>query len=536
MNKLLFGNEGREAVVRGVNKTVDAVKVTLGGKGRTVIIQVHPGLTPQFTKDGVTVVQSITLPDNVENIGALMIRDVARKTVEQSGDGTTTASILTGDLITRGMAVITPEINVQEFKEGMDAACAEVVKYIRNSAQKIENIEQLRKIATVSANNDSEIGNLIADAADRVGKDGFISVEESKSNKTTVDVADGMRINSGWMSHHFISDPGRQRAVLENPVIVVTDTTPNTLKDIHNLLSIAFPENGASRPVFVICRDMDGAALGIMTMNNNKPGSQFCVVRPPDTGKYERPALEDIALYVGADFISTEKGNLLAELQPDQVGGAERIIVDNKSCTIIGGKGNFSRIKLRVAELQQQLESDADMSEFDRNKLKERVARLSGSVGVIRVGGNSAIEIKEKKDRVDDALHATWAAMEEGYVSGGGVCLRDANYSISPVGSGSRSSELGALVVCQALNAPINQIKSNAGVSEKHQWWKWNRKPEVVLGNGYNTKTGNYENMIAAGIIDPAKVVRVSLENAVSVAGVFLTTECIIAVEQGTKP
>lgn len=527
---VLHGAEGRARIAKGMNTVAKAVAVTLGGKGRNVVIQTHPDLPPKITKDGVTVANSITCSDMVENIGATMIKEVAQRTVNLSGDGTTTASVLTASLVNSGMEILEsdPSVNVVEMKAGMDAACAVVVDYIKSVARPVEDAETLARIATISANNDRETGELIADVMGKVGRDGVVTCEAGTGTTTTVDIVNGMQIHSGYVHPGFINTPQKMQCVLEDVLIAVTDRSLSTEEDVKKLLTLYVADQQlTNRSLLLVCGEIESVALNLFLLNLDRGGlpRTVCVVTVPEIGQYKKNVLEDISIVTGSAFISKDRGEKMSDFQQAFFGRADKVVVGARNFTIIGGKGDAAKIEDRAADLRGQYETITG-DQYGKDQIKMRLARISGGVAVIRVGGLSEGEIGERRDRMDDAICATRAAQEEGYVAGGGVCLKDAIKSIFGIDADATGSKkTGIQLVECALQSPLRQIARNAGI-------ELSEGDIYTDGMGYNAKTGEYENMITSGIIDPAKVVRVALENAVSVAGTFLTTECVIALQE----
>jgi chaperonin GroEL len=532
---VLHGAEGRARIAKGMNTVAKAVAVTLGGKGRNVVIQTHPDLPPKITKDGVTVANSITCSDMVENIGATMIKEVAQRTVNLSGDGTTTASVLTASLVNSGMEILEsdPSVNVVEMKAGMDAACAVVVDYIKSVARPVEDAETLARIATISANNDRETGELIADVMGKVGRDGVVTCEAGTGTTTTVDIVNGMQIHSGYVHTGFINTPQKMQCILEDVLIAVTDRSLSTEEDVKKLLTLYVADQQlTNRSLLLVCGEIESVALNLFLLNLDRGGlpRTVCVVTVPEMGMYKKNVLEDISIVTSSAFISKDRAEKMSDFQQAYFGRADKVVVGARNFTIIGGKGDAVKIEDRAADLRGQYETITG-DQYGKDQIKIRLARISGGVAVIRVGGLSEGEIGERRDRMDDAICATRAAQEEGYVAGGGVCLmavRSGNKFVS----GTKSENIGAKLVFDSIAAPYEQMLYNAGISQKRNWFSRPKPINFEAGMGYNAKTGQVENMVLSGIIDPAKVVRVALENAVSVAGTFLTTECVIALQE----
>lgn len=516
-----FKEEARQKILKGVRTLADAVKVTLGPKGRNVVIDKSYG-TPHITKDGVTVAKEIELEDKFENMGAQMVKEVASKTADKAGDGTTTATVLAEAIYSEGLRNIAAGANPIDLKRGMEKALKVVVKELEKRSKKIEDQQEIAQVATISANNDAEIGKIIADAMGRVGKDGTITVEEAKGFETTLEVVEGMNFDRGYLSAYFMTNPETQECIFEDAYVLIHEKKIAAVKELIPLLQ-AVAESG--KPLLIIAEDVEGEALATLVVNRLRAGFKVCAVKAPGFGDRRKAMLEDIAILTGGQVVSEELGQKLETTTINMLGRVKKAVVRKEDTTLVEGAGDKSKIKDRIALLKRQIqETDSD---YDKEKLQERLAKLSGGVGVIRVGAATEIEMKEKKDRVDDAQHATAAAVEEGILPGGGVALIRCMPAIIKFADTLEGDEkTGARIIYRALSAPLRQIAENAGqegaiilqqvekLSEKH---------------GYNALSGEFVDMIAAGILDPTKVVRCALENAVSVAAMLLTTEAIVA-------
>jgi len=523
-----FGNDARVKMLKGVNVLADAVKVTLGPKGRNVVIGKKFG-APQITKDGVTVAKEVELEDNFENAGAQLVKSVASKTGDDAGDGTTTATILTQAIVNEGLKNVTAGANPMDLKRGIDKAVAKVVEHIKDSAEVVgDNYDKIEQVATVSANNDPEIGKLLADAMRKVSKDGVITIEESKTRETSIGVVEGMQFDRGFLSGYFVTDTDKMECVMDNPYILLYDKKISNVKDF---LPILQPAAESGRPLLVIAEDVDSEALTTLVVNRLRAGLKICAVKAPGFGDRRKAMLEDIATLTGGVVISEEKGLSLEKATLEMLGTAKKVTVSKDNTTIVDGAGSKDAIKERVAQIKNEIV--ASTSSYDKEKLQERLAKLSGGVAVLYVGANSEVEMKEKKDRVDDALCATRAAMEEGVVVGGGTTYIRAQESLKDLKGENQDEQTGINIVCRAIEEPLRQIIANAG-----------GEGAVVVDNvrqgkgdyGYNARKDTYEDLRAAGVIDPAKVSRVALENAASIAGMFLTTECLIVDKAEETP
>ncbi|MEZ7746912.1 chaperonin GroEL [Prevotella jejuni] len=518
--EIKFNSDARELLKSGVDQLANAVKVTLGPKGRNVVIGKKFG-APQITKDGVTVAKEVELEDNFENAGAQLVKSVASKTGDDAGDGTTTATILTQAIVTEGLKNVTAGANPMDLKRGIDKAVAKVVDHIKASAEVVgDNYDKIEQVATVSANNDPEIGKLLADAMRKVSKDGVITIEESKTRETSIGVVEGMQFDRGYLSGYFVTDTDKMECDMENPYILIYDKKISNVKDF---LPILQPAAESGRPLLVIAEDVDSEALTTLVVNRLRAGLKICAVKAPGFGDRRKAMLEDIAVLTGGVVISEEKGLSLDKATLEMLGTAKKVTISKDNTTIVDGAGEKEAIKDRVAQIKNEIA--ASTSSYDKEKLQERLAKLSGGVAVLYVGANSEVEMKEKKDRVDDALCATRAAMEEGVVVGGGTTYIRAQEALKDLKGENADEQTGINIVCRAIEEPLRQIIANAG-----------GEGAVVVNNvregkgdyGYNARKDVYEDLRAAGVIDPAKVSRVALENAASIAGMFLTTECLI--------
>ena len=515
-----FDVEARDLLKQGVDQLADAVKVTLGPKGRNVVIEKKFG-APQITKDGVTVAKEIELENHFENTGAQLVKSVASKTGDDAGDGTTTATILTQAIVAEGLKNVTAGANPMDLKRGIDKAVKAVVDFIANNAELVgDNYDKIEQVATVSANNDPEIGKLLADAMRKVSKDGVITIEESKSRETHIDVVEGMQFDRGYLSGYFVTDADKMECVMDNPYILIYDKKISNLKDF---LPILQPAAESGRPLMVIAEDVDSEALTTLVVNRLRGGLKICAVKAPGFGDRRKAMLEDIAVLTGGVVISEDKGLKLEQATLEMLGSAEKVTVTKDNTTIVSGHGVKENIQERVAQIKNEIANTT--SSYDKEKLQERLAKLSGGVAVLYVGANSEVEMKEKKDRVDDALCATRAAMEEGVVAGGGTTYIRALNALKDLKGDNADEQTGINIVERAITSPLRQIVANAGGEGSVVV---NKVAEGEGDFGYNARTDKYEDMRKAGIIDPAKVARVALENAASIAGLFLTTECLI--------
>jgi chaperonin GroEL len=518
--EIVFDTIAQEKLKRGIDQLADAVRVTLGPKGRNVVIQKKFG-SPQITKDGVTVAKEIELDDPVENMGAQMIRQVASKTADAAGDGTTTATVLAQAMISTGLKNVVAGANPMDLKRGIDKAVKAVIEHVKKQGETVSHdLEKIRQVATVSANNDEEIGGLIADAMKRVTKDGVITIEEAKGTETYVEEVSGMQFDRGYLSPYFVTDTEKMIVEYDHPVILIHDKKISNIKDILPILERVAQMN---RPLLIIAEEVDGQALGTLVVNRLRSTLQVVAVKAPAFGDRRKAMLEDIAILTGGTVISEERGYLLENATIDMLGKAEKIIVDKDNTTIVNGQGSEEQVKARVNQIKQQIENTS--SGYDREKLQERLAKLAGGVAVLHVGAATETEMKEKKDRVDDALHATRAAVEEGIVAGGGVALVRAVEALNGLKGANEDETIGIQIVRKALESPLRTIALNAGEEGSVVLQK------VVEGKeafGFNARTGVYEDLKKAGVIDPVKVTRIALENAASVAGMVLMTDCAI--------
>jgi chaperonin GroEL len=518
--QISFNTDAREKLKEGVDALANAVKVTLGPKGRNVVIQKSFG-APAITKDGVTVAKEVELEDSVANMGAQMVREVASKTADAAGDGTTTATVLAQAMVTAGLKNVAAGSNPMDLKRGIDKAVKAIVANLKDQSEQIgEDFGKIQQVAAISANNDDAIGSLIADAMKRVTKDGVITVEEAKGTDTYMDEVIGMQFDRGYLSPYFITDAEKMEAEYENPYLLITDKKISNMQDLVPVLEKSLQ---TGRPLLIIAEDVDSQALGVLVVNRLRAGLKVVAVKAPGFGDRRKAMLEDLAILTGGTVISEEQGYKLENAGLEHLGSCERITVDKDNTTIVGGKGTPADIQARVGQIKQQIE--ATTSDYDREKLQERLAKLAGGVAVLYIGAATEVEMKEKKDRVDDALHATRAAIEEGIVPGGGVALVRAISSLDGVKGINDDEMTGVAIVRKSLEAPIRIISENAGVDGSLVFHK------VLDGKGafgYNARTDVYEDLKKAGIIDPTKVTRIALENAASIAGLVLTTECVI--------
>ena len=518
--EIKFDIEARDGLKRGVDALANAVKVTLGPKGRNVTISKSFG-GPTVTKDGVSVAKEIELADELENMGAQMVKEVASKTNDLAGDGTTTATVLAQAIVKEGLKNVAAGANPMDLKRGIDKAVEAIVKNLSEQSKEVgSSSEKIKQVASISANNDDIIGELIAEAFDKVGKEGVITVEEAKGTDTYVDVVEGMQFDRGYLSPYFVTDADKMIADLENPYILLFDKKISNLQEI---LPILEPVAQSGRPLLIIAEDVDGQALATLVVNKLRGGLKIAAVKAPGFGDRRKAMLEDIAILTNGTVISEERGFSLENADLSMLGTAETVTIDKDNTTIVNGSGDENNIKARVNQIKAQIESTT--SDYDKEKLQERLAKLAGGVAVLYVGAASEVEMKEKKDRVDDALHATRAAVEEGIVAGGGVALVRAQKVLNTVKSENADEETGVNIISRAIESPLRTISENAGKEGSVICAK------VLEGEenfGYNAKTDEYTDMLKAGIIDPKKVTRVALENAASVSGMILTTECAL--------
>ena len=523
-----FNKDARELLKSGVDQLADAVKVTLGPKGRNVVIGKKFG-APQITKDGVTVAKEIELEDSFENAGAQLVKSVASKTGDDAGDGTTTATILTQAIVTEGLKNVAAGANPMDLKRGIDKAVNKVVDFIKESAEIVgDNYDKIEQVATVSANNDPEIGKLLADAMRKVSKDGVITIEESKTRDTNIDVVEGMQFDRGYLSSYFVTDTDKMEVLMENPYILIYEKKISNVKDF---LPILQPAAESGRPLLVIAEDVDSEALTTLVVNRLRGGLKICAVKAPGFGDRRKAMLEDIAVLTGGVVISEDKGLTLDKATLEMLGSAKKVTVSKDFTTIVDGAGSKESIAERVNAIKSEIANTK--SQYDKEKLQERLAKLAGGVAVLYVGANSEVEMKEKKDRVDDALCATRAATEEGVVVGGGTTYIRAQEVLKDLTGENPDEQTGINIVCRAIEEPLRQIVSNAGSEGAVVV---NKVREGKGDFGYNARRDQYEDLRAAGVIDPAKVSRVALENAASIAGMFLTTECIVVDKPEETP
>ena len=518
---ILFGNEARDGIKRGIDALTDAVKVTLGPKGRNVLIDKSFG-APQVTKDGVTVAKEIELTDPVENMGAQMVKEVASKTNDLAGDGTTTATILAQSIYATGLKNVTAGANPMDLKRGIDKAVASVVKSLKAQTEMVgDSNEKIEQIASISANNDPFIGKLIAEAMSKVKKEGVITVEEAKGIDTYVDVVEGMQFDRGYISPYFVTDTEKMEVVYENPLILICEKKISVMKDLLPILEKAAQTGKA---LIIIAEDVESEALTTLVVNRLRGSLKVAAVKSPGFGDRRKEMLEDLAILTGGTVISEEKGYKLEEATLEMLGDAEKITIDKDNTTIVSGKGDKTNIDARVKQIRAQIETTT--SDYDKEKLQERLAKLAGGVAVIYVGAASEVEMKEKKDRFDDALAATHAAIEEGIVAGGGVALLRTIPALDKLKAENDDETTGIAIVKRAVEEPLRQIVENAGLEGSVIV---NKVKEGKDDFGFNARTEVYENLIAAGVVDPTKVTRVALENAASISGMMLTTECILS-------
>ena len=523
-----FDVESRDALKRGVDALANAVKVTLGPKGRNVVLEKSFG-SPHVTKDGVSVAKEIELEDPIENLGAQMVKEVASKTNDVAGDGTTTATVLAQAIVREGLKNVAAGANPMDLKRGIDKAVSAIVENLKDQSQEVgDSSDKIKQVASISANNDDTIGSLIAEAFAKVGKEGVITVEEAKGTDTTVDVVEGMQFDRGYQSPYFVTNPDKMVAELENPYILLYDKKISNLQDI---LPVLEPVAQSGRPLLIISEEVEGQALATLVVNRLRGSLKIAAVKAPGFGDRRKAMLEDIAILTGGTVISEERGYSLEGATLDMLGTAEKVQIDKDNTTIVNGAGDETQIKARVNEIKAQIESTT--SDYDREKLQERLAKLAGGVAVLYVGAASEVEMKEKKDRIDDALHATRAAVEEGIIPGGGVAYVRALSSLDNLAADNQDESTGINIVRRAIEEPLRQIVINAGGEGSVVVAK------VKEGNadfGYNAKNDTYENMFEAGIIDPTKVTRVALENAASVSGMLITTEAVITEIKKDEP
>ena len=526
--EIKFDIESRDALKRGVDALANAVKVTLGPKGRNVVIEKSFG-APHVTKDGVSVAKEIELEDRVENMGAQMVKEVASKTNDIAGDGTTTATVLAQAIVREGLKNVAAGANPMDLKRGIDKAVTAVVENLKSQSQSVgDSSEKIKQVASVSANNDETIGSLIAEAFGKVGKEGVITVEEAKGIDTTVDVVEGMQFDRGYQSPYFVTNPEKMVAELENPYILLVEKKISSMKE---LLPVLEPVAQAGKSLLIICEEVEGEALATLVVNKLRGSLKIAAVKAPGFGDRRKAMLEDIAILTGGTVISEERGFTMENATLEMLGTAEKVVIDKDNTTLVNGGGDEAQIKGRVSQIKAQMETTT--SDYDKEKLQERLAKLAGGVAVLYVGAASEVEMKEKKDRVDDALHATRAAVEEGIVPGGGVALVRSIAALANLKGDNQDQDTGIKIIKRAIEEPLRQIVANAGGEGSVIV----AKVTVGAGDfGFNAKTDEYVNMYEAGIIDPTKVVRVALENAASVSGMLLTTECVITEVKSAEP
>ena len=525
--ELFFDTDARDRLKKGVDALADAVKTTLGPKGRNVILDKKFG-APTITKDGVSVAKEIELAEPIENMGAQLVKEVASKTADNAGDGTTTATVLAQSIFNVGIKNVAAGANPMDLKRGIDKAVSAVVARLRENSKEISTSKEIAQVATVSANNDEEIGNMISDAMDKVGKDGVITVEEAKGTETEVKTVEGMQFDRGYLSPYFVTNTEKMESELEQPYILIYDKKISSMKE---LLPVLEPVAQSGKPLVIISEDVDGEALATLVVNKIRGALKVAAVKAPGFGDRRKAMLEDIAILTGGTVISEERGFKLENATVDMLGRAEKINIDKDNTTIVNGAGDANAIKGRISEIKAQIEKTT--SDYDREKLQERLAKLSGGVAILYIGAATEVEMKEKKDRVDDALHATRAAVQEGVVVGGGVALIRASEALADLKGLNEDEDTGINIIRQAIESPLRTIVSNAG-----------GEPSVVInkirensGNfGYNARTDKYEDLFAVGVIDPTKVTRLALENAASIAALLLTTECVVADVKEDSP
>jgi len=519
--KLVYGDEARAKLKAGVDKLANAVKVTLGPRGREVILEKKWG-SPAVTKDGVSVAKEIELADPYENMAAQLVKEVASKTADVAGDGTTTATILTQAIYEEGLKAIASGANPVYVKRGIDEAVKIIIEELKKMSKPVSGRKEIEQVATISANNDPEIGKIIADAMEKVGKDGVITVEESKTAETILEVTEGMQFDRGYLSPYFVTNPEKMECVLENPYILIYEKKINNIRELLPVLEKVVQTN---RPLLIIAEDVEGEALATLVVNHIKGVLKVCAVKAPGFGERRKAMLQDIAILTGGTAVTEDLGIKLESVDLDMLGKADKVVVDKDNTTIIGGKGNPEDIKARIEQIKNQIA--VTTSEYDKEKLQERLAKLSGGVAIIKVGAATEAELKEKKDRVDDAVHATKAAVEEGIVPGGGVALYRASRALCNINEENTDKAWGIKIVKNACKVPMKQIAYNAGFEGSIIIEKI--KDSDNINYGFNAATGEFVDMIEAGIIDPTKVVRTALQNAASVAGTMLTAECLVA-------
>lgn len=519
---IFFDTSARDRLKKGVDKLADAVKVTLGPKGRNVILDKKFG-APSVTKDGVTVAKEIELKDAIENMGAQLVKEVASKTADDAGDGTTTATVLTQSIFAHGIKNVAAGANPMDLKRGIDKAVAAVVAHLKSQSKTISSSNEIAQVATISANNDREIGKMIADAMDKVGKDGVITVEEAKGTETEVRTVEGMQFDRGYLSPYFVTNTEKMEADLDNPFILIYDKKISSMKE---LLPILEQVAQTGKPMVIISEDVDGEALATLVVNKIRGALKIAAVKAPGFGDRRKAMLEDIAVLTGGTVISEERGYKLENATIEYLGTAEKVNIDKDNTTIVNGAGESSDIQARINQIKAQMENTT--SDYDKEKLQERLAKLAGGVAILHIGAATEVEMKEKKDRVDDALHATRAAVQEGVVAGGGVAFIRAIDALAKVQTDNEDEKTGVNIIRLALESPLRTIVENAGVEGSVIVQKVREGKDDY---GYNAREDKYDNMFSAGVIDPTKVTRLALENAASIASLLLTTECVVADE-----
>jgi chaperonin GroEL len=525
--ELFFDTTARDRLKKGVDALADAVKVTLGPKGRNVIIDKKFG-APAITKDGVTVAKEIELAEPIENMGAQLVKEVASKTADNAGDGTTTATVLTQAIFNAGIKNVAAGANPMDLKRGIDKAVAAIVAELKSNSKAITTSREIQQVATISANSDEEIGKMIADAMDKVGKDGVITVEEAKGTETEVRTVEGMQFDRGYLSPYFVTNTEKMEAELDRPFILIYDKKISSMKE---LLPVLEPVAQSGKPLLIIAEDVDGEALATLVVNKIRGALKVAAVKAPGFGDRRKAMLEDIAILTGGTVISEERGYKLENATVDYLGTAEKINVDKDNTTIVNGAGAKEHIQARINEIKAQIEKTT--SDYDREKLQERLAKLSGGVAILYIGAATEVEMKEKKDRVDDALHATRAAVQEGVVVGGGVALVRAASALDKIKGENEDQDTGINIIRLAIESPLRTIVENAGGEGSVVI---NKIKENKGNFGYNARTDQYEDLFQAGVIDPTKVTRLALENASSIAALLLTTECVVADVKDDSP
>ena len=523
---IYFDTDAREQLKRGVDALANAVKVTLGPKGRNVILDKKFG-APTITKDGVTVAKDIELKDPIENMGAQLVKEVASKTADSAGDGTTTATVLAQAIFNAGIKNVAAGANPMDLKRGIDKAVIAIVAELKKQSKKISSSQEIAQVATISANNDKEIGKMIADAMDKVGKDGVITVEEAKGTETEVKTVEGMQFDRGYLSPYFVTNTDKMEVDLEHAYILLYDKKVSSMKELLPILELVAQ---TGKPLVIVAEDVDGEALATLVVNKIRGALKVAAVKAPGFGDRRKAMLEDLAVLTGGTVISEEGGYKLENATLEHLGQSDKITIDKDNTTIINGKGKKEDIKSRINQIKAQIENTT--SDYDKEKLQERLAKLSGGVAILYIGAATEVEMKEKKDRVDDALHATRAAVEEGVVAGGGIALIRASVVLDKLKVDNEDQETGVAIIRQAIEAPLRTIVANAGGEGSVVV---NRVREGKDDFGYNAREDKYENMFAAGIIDPTKVTRLALENSASISGLLLTTECVIADQPEEK-